>query len=531
MWIYRQNSTASDARIMDSAAYSLRLEQYNGLSNMGVTAYGSADTPFGFVAPIGQWIHVTFAGEADGTSLLVNGVLSQKVSTVVSCPRYYLGSIGFNAMVGTLDDVRVFDRVLTLDEIASLAGLGGEVRDLSGNAIDGEFSGTFPSGEGNAGGDFEADFTLAVPAPRVTGMTPPPGSLLAASANTISIQLDGQLDPGSVTRSTVSVAGAGRDNVFGNGDDVVVDLGSVAVIGGNSIELGLPAGLPGGLYRISLSGTEAVLPAPANVWTFDEGTGTTANDSAGPDDGTLGGAGGTLPDWIVGRIGNALRFDGGVDRITTAAPDLPVPWTVALWVKRAEAPTVDARMMDSISFPNGFSLRLEQFNNTNQVGITQYGSTDASFGYSAALGAWTHLTFVGSPGGVSLYADGVLVGSIINVMGVSRHNIGSHGANSLVGTLDDIRVYGVALTPTQIAQLASLGGVVRNSSFLRLDGEFSGVFPSGNGVQGGDFTATFTILGKKSGGGGCGLAGMEGLIILGVIWTLVRRITRGASRA
>ncbi len=42
-----------------------------------------------------------------------------------------------------------------------LLGDGGTViQDIDGNALDGEFSGTFPSGDGTAGGDFESTFTL-----------------------------------------------------------------------------------------------------------------------------------------------------------------------------------------------------------------------------------------------------------------------------------------------------------------------------------------------------------------------------------
>jgi hypothetical protein len=38
------------------------------------------------------------------------------------------------------------------------------ILDLDANALDGEFSGTFPSGDGAQGGDFEARFTIAAPA-------------------------------------------------------------------------------------------------------------------------------------------------------------------------------------------------------------------------------------------------------------------------------------------------------------------------------------------------------------------------------
>ena len=43
-----------------------------------------------------------------------------------------------------------------------MLGAGGAtIRDLDANALDGEFSGAFPSGDGAAGGDFEAEFIVA----------------------------------------------------------------------------------------------------------------------------------------------------------------------------------------------------------------------------------------------------------------------------------------------------------------------------------------------------------------------------------
>lgn len=52
----------------------------------------------------------------------------------------------------------------------SLAGAGASlVMDIDANALDGEFSGTFPSGNGVAGGNFTAQFSLSSPAP--TGPT------------------------------------------------------------------------------------------------------------------------------------------------------------------------------------------------------------------------------------------------------------------------------------------------------------------------------------------------------------------------
>jgi mono/diheme cytochrome c family protein len=44
------------------------------------------------------------------------------------------------------------------------------IQDLAGNSLDGEFSGTFPSGDGTAGGDFGAEFIVAGIEPTLTSI-------------------------------------------------------------------------------------------------------------------------------------------------------------------------------------------------------------------------------------------------------------------------------------------------------------------------------------------------------------------------
>ena len=53
----------------------------------------------------------------------------------------------------------------------TLAGTGATViMDLDGNSLDGEFSGTFPSGDGTQGGNFVAEFTVAAIEPTLTSI-------------------------------------------------------------------------------------------------------------------------------------------------------------------------------------------------------------------------------------------------------------------------------------------------------------------------------------------------------------------------
>ena len=68
-------------------------------------------------------------------------------------------------MGGRLDDVRVYDRELTLPEIGTLANIGYVIRDSLGTMLDGEFGGALPSGNVAEGGDFVMTFTLNVASP------------------------------------------------------------------------------------------------------------------------------------------------------------------------------------------------------------------------------------------------------------------------------------------------------------------------------------------------------------------------------
>jgi len=69
-----------------------------------------------------------------------------------------------NPMTATLDLTGVASQIDTYR--VRLLGTGGAtIRDLDANALDGDFSGAFPSGDGTQGGDFEALFTVSAVVP------------------------------------------------------------------------------------------------------------------------------------------------------------------------------------------------------------------------------------------------------------------------------------------------------------------------------------------------------------------------------
>ena len=90
-----------------------------------------------------------------------------------------------------------------------LLGLGvAPIQDMDGNALDGEFGGAFPSGDGTAGGNFEAEFTVTSPTMdqiQATVFTPacsgchnagsPAGGLDLSTADTSHLQLFNIMSP------------------------------------------------------------------------------------------------------------------------------------------------------------------------------------------------------------------------------------------------------------------------------------------------------------------------------------------------
>lgn len=99
----------------------------------------------------------TFVLEASGgDGSFTEGNESAVTATAITTPNMNPMSATFDLSGASLadDTYRV-----------TLRGSGASIiQDLDSNALDGEFSGSFPSGDGNEGGDFAAAFTLATPA-------------------------------------------------------------------------------------------------------------------------------------------------------------------------------------------------------------------------------------------------------------------------------------------------------------------------------------------------------------------------------
>ncbi len=298
-----------------------------------------------------------------------------------------------------------------------------------------------------------------------------------SSGNQFALYLDGGLDtpgynePGRVgslnNATTLFVGKGGKADVTGGWDGLIDQVRLYDRVLSAAEISALAATVPSGCATV-----------PVGHWTFDEGSGQTAADSSGnTNSGTLGVAAGvdsSDPTWMCVTGGNALNFDGTDDVVEVLdAPEL-VPtgdMTLAAWVKLDTLPSVmgeDAQFVHkrhSVAPWFSYQLQVEAasdkpkflWRNTAGVQAIEWGSSALS------TGTWYHVTGVRTGTALSLYVDGVDVGttspstsgSILDSDDDLSLGAAWSGGGRLAGGVDDVRIYDRALSPAEITALAA----------------------------------------------------------------------------
>jgi hypothetical protein len=202
-------------------------------------------------------------------------------------------------------------------------------------------------------------------------------------------------------------------------------------------------------------------------WKFDEGSGNVAHDTSGNgNDGTFIGD----PQWVTGKIGGALEFDGTSDYIEIPfSESLRVinqgDFTLTAWFRPDEIPTEYKAVLQQGDDASGGPGRTWLFvHQSNEIRSSLGGSPTGS-GVGIEGGTWYHGTVVVTEGGstdtVQLYVNGEPAGaprqdSMEDSEGVFY--IGCHKGLGHIwdGLLDDVRIYNEALMEPQI--LAAMQG-------------------------------------------------------------------------
>jgi fibronectin type 3 domain-containing protein len=211
-----------------------------------------------------------------------------------------------------------------------------------------------------------------------------------------------------------------------------------------------PVLLPVGWGEIAAAQSNGLVAA----YSFNEGTGTTVADASGNgNNGTVSGATWTT----AGKYGNALVFNGTSARVTindSASLHVTTGMTLEAWVNPS---TVSSAWRDVI-YKGNDNYYLEGTSKTS--GRPAAGGTFAGsplYG-TAALGtnAWSHLAATYDGATLRLYVNGVQVASRAQTGAIATStNPLQIGGDSIYGqyfrgTIDEVRVYNVALTAAQI---------------------------------------------------------------------------------
>ena len=199
--------------------------------------------------------------------------------------------------------------------------------------------------------------------------------------------------------------------------------------------------------------------APATLvaaYAFNEGTGTTVNDSSGNgNNGTIANA-----TWTTsGKYGDALVFNGTNARVNindSASLHLTTGMTLEAWVNPS---TVNSNWRDVI-YKGNDNYWLEATSNSGSkpaAGAT-LGSSDVDTLGTAALktNTWAFLTETYNGSTLTLYVNGTQVSSLAHTGNIATStNPLQIGGDSIYGqyfkgTIDEVRVYNGALTAAQI---------------------------------------------------------------------------------
>jgi hypothetical protein len=204
-------------------------------------------------------------------------------------------------------------------------------------------------------------------------------------------------------------------------------------------------------------------------WKFDEGSGNTAYDSVGTNHGTIYGA-----TWTSGKIEGALDFDGMndyVDMADTVKNYLETSYTVSAWIKTNTifSNNVIAAYRQKID-GNPVLFQLDHFNEDIRLTVRDDDLNAAQAVYPGILttNTWYHITGTREGNDVNVYVDGYsgIPGSeTLGAINPDNLKIGAlqfawnPPSNYFDGIIDDVKIFNTALSAQEIQQLYNNGTV------------------------------------------------------------------------
>jgi Concanavalin A-like lectin/glucanases superfamily/Cadherin-like domain/Bacterial Ig domain len=411
-----------------------------------INAGGShTSTPGTAVLAAQTWTHLAATFDGATLRLYVNGILaSSRARTGPVAGSTGALRIGGNSawpgefFAGLIDDVRIYDRALTADEIAADMGAAA------------------PPPPPNSPPVAQAD-----------SLTTSAGMEVAFDASML-LANDSDADGDGLTVVSVAAAGAAGGVISGTGPWSYAPASGQT--GADSFAYTIADGQGGtatGTVNVTIASNDPPPVSPAGLvlaLAFDEATGTLAADSSGgARHGSIRGA-----TFAAGRYGNALAFDGLDDWVTvpdSAALDLTDGMTLEAWVKPSalsgwESIVLKERGTEDLAYG------LYAHDGAPLAGgvAAPAGTINTIAGHHAVRGAsalpngvWTHIATTYDGATQRFYVNGALVASRAHTGSMSTSNsplrIGGNNAWSgefFQGLIDEVRIYNRALSAAEV---------------------------------------------------------------------------------
>ena len=429
-WIFAQNSSATVLHINSPG------------SNGGVWLSSTSWTP-----TVGQWYHLAVVKAGNSYTFYRDGIANGNVTSSIPVPDVNAGLIlgqaegGFK-LNGSLDDVRIWNTARTAPQI--LSSKGTQLIGTESNLV-----GYWQMNE-NSGGSI-ADTSPFHTSGTVRGV---PGSLTF-------VQSPVGVTVGSVIRPAIWVALKDTSGFFLTSGSQSVTL---SIISG-------PGSLGGTLTVTAVNGVATF----SNVSLSAVGTYSLRASASGLSDATSSTfvVAATPNVFVPGKLGNGMSFDAlsnsnidaDMGNPADGHLDLGGNATIEAWVKFDSLPSNSLATIASkdegggntnkwiFAYANNYGVSnatVLHFNTSSGGGIFL-----ASNPWIPVIGQWYHLAVVKSGSSYTFYRDGVADGTGTNsttipVVNASLKLGQAEGAFWLRGALDDVRIWNIARTQTQI---------------------------------------------------------------------------------
>ncbi len=400
----------------------------------------------------GTWHHVAFVLDNGNARQYLDGVLIESGTYNHGSGFGNSGSLilGHAGLEGAMDDVAVWNRMLTDAEITQL----------------GQTTGTGAARESANGPLVIQATTSAAQTVQVSDAAPVITDLTVTQDNATDATLTATFtDPGTLDQHKA---------VIDWGDGTALEEVDIT-IGDRSLTLTHTYASPG-THNISLLILDRLGDDVVALYTFD-GANLGEDTSGNSNNGTVGSgitASVDTPDALSGSsfAGSGASGANGYIQVASSASleASDDELTVAFWLKADAGDNADwFRLMLKGSENTGVESWIINRNSsandilfrTDTVGTGGTGNQNKHGGTGPVLdGEWHHVAYVLNSGSTKEYVDGQLVSSTTYPHGEGLSNtlplfIGGGGTNNLVGNLDDLIIYSRALTDVGIASLSA----------------------------------------------------------------------------